>query len=782
MSHISKRSLKASEQGIQLADRAILKFPTKIDFAAELEISRSTVQNFFAGKPVGRENFHKICQELDLSWQDVAQLPTVVDSQTEPAEAITQESVAEEIELDTEAMVTKLRMQVQPRIWSMCGTMRILDMSCPMQIEDIYVNTRVYEKITGRRRLEVNSVCLSHLEDRIPVEERDAESGLSAVTRYEKLFVLGKPGSGKTIFLKYLAWQCSKGTIEPERIPIFVPLRDFTAYDSSLNLLNYIVKQLNKDCQPTKTDLVRRLLDRGKFFIIIDGLDEVKTLVRQNIYNHLRRFTEWFPRNRYIISCRHGIQYCNFEQFTEVEIADFQTEQIADFADKWFKLRDNGHSDIFLQKLEQNQPIRELSTNPLLLTLLCILFNESVGFPSTRSEIYEECLDIMLKQWDVERSIERETGDGLSLEHEKELLCAMALRTFEHKQYYFKEAELKFYIADYIISSNDLSKVNAKKVIKSLEAKHGLIVEQAKKIYSFSHLTFQEYLTARKFVGEHNLTVSTAMLQHLVKHIAEERWREIFLLVAEMSPQANDLFSIMSQQMSSQLVDSPKIKIFLDWVNRKADSIVEITQIEPIIARAFYFSLGISQISGGFGNNFDLALKLNPKFGITIGSNSNLALDLSLFHVCNLKSNLKSIQHPGLTFERILNRAIAHAAEVKPKLASELQAVARQLPTEDNTAQFRQWWKKQNKVWLNNINSLAAQYCNMGYRWQLDDREKQSLEQYYRSSLLLLDCFNVNCNADSQVKQTITDKLFTQSHIESAEFSEVKLVSPQNIA
>ena len=75
MTHTSKRSLKASQDGVRLANRAILKFPTKVDFAAELEISRSTVQNFFAGKPVGRENFHKICQELNLSWQEVAELP-----------------------------------------------------------------------------------------------------------------------------------------------------------------------------------------------------------------------------------------------------------------------------------------------------------------------------------------------------------------------------------------------------------------------------------------------------------------------------------------------------------------------------------------------------------------------------------------------------------------------------------------------------------------------------------------------------------------------------------
>ena len=62
----AKRSLKASSEGIDKANKAVLTFATKLDLAAEVGISRATIQNFFAGKPIGRENFHKICQKLEL--------------------------------------------------------------------------------------------------------------------------------------------------------------------------------------------------------------------------------------------------------------------------------------------------------------------------------------------------------------------------------------------------------------------------------------------------------------------------------------------------------------------------------------------------------------------------------------------------------------------------------------------------------------------------------------------------------------------------------------------
>ena len=57
--------------------------------------------------------------------------------------------------------------------------------------------------------------------------------------------------------------------------------------------------------------------------------------------------------------------------------------------------------------------------------------------------------------------------------------------------------------------------------MKSIEAQHGLLVERAKGIYSFSHLTFQEYFTAQKIVNDQRLP-------DLVEHITEKRWREVF--------------------------------------------------------------------------------------------------------------------------------------------------------------------------------------------------------------------------------------------------------------
>jgi predicted NACHT family NTPase len=87
----------------------------------------------------------------------------------------------------------------------------------------------------------------------------------------------------------------------------------------------------------------------------------------------------------------------------------------------------------------------------------------------------------------------------LSVQRKQDLLSQIALTTFERKDYFFKQRDVERYIADYIRNLPDAQtdpeglQFDSEVVLKSIEAQHGLLVERARGIYSFSHLTFQEY-------------------------------------------------------------------------------------------------------------------------------------------------------------------------------------------------------------------------------------------------------------------------------------------------
>jgi predicted NACHT family NTPase len=141
-------------------------------------------------------------------------------------------------------------------------------------------------------------------------------------------------------------------------------------------------------------------LCQGQALILLDGLDEVRDADNSRVLRQIRDFSQQFPQNQFVITCRIAAREYTFEQFTEVEIADFDDEQIADFASKWFRSKNDPiKAERFLQKLKGDAPIRELATNPLLLTLLCLVFEDSGSFPINRAELYQMGVDVLLKKW-----------------------------------------------------------------------------------------------------------------------------------------------------------------------------------------------------------------------------------------------------------------------------------------------------------------------------------------------------------------------------------------------
>ncbi len=180
--------------------------------------------------------------------------------------------------------------------------------------------------------------------------------------------------------------------------------------------------------------------------------------------------------------------------------------QIETFAIKWFQAKqDSVKAETFMERLKHDKGIRELATSPILLTLLCLVFEESGTFPANRSELYKEGLDVLLKKWDAKRNIERDHAyKKLPLKRKEDLLSQIAIDTFELGNYFFKQKVVERKINDYIRNlpganiEEDVLQLDSEDVLKSIEAQHGLLVERARGIYSFSHLTFHEYFTARK--------------------------------------------------------------------------------------------------------------------------------------------------------------------------------------------------------------------------------------------------------------------------------------------
>ena len=109
--------------------------------------------------------------------------------------------------------------------------------------------------------------------------------------------------------------------------------------------------------------------------------------------------------------------------------------------------------------------------------------------------------------------------------------------------------------------------IDGEAILKSIVARHGIFVEQAKDIYSFAHLSFQEYFTA-KYIAS-NARQKT--LERLMPQAAEDQWREAFLLtVSLLDDDVDEFFELFVTHIKGMSQASVLLRQLLGWANEKA--------------------------------------------------------------------------------------------------------------------------------------------------------------------------------------------------------------------
>jgi predicted NACHT family NTPase len=736
---MARTSLLTSAAGLQQASKAFkLKGWTQEYLAGTVGCSRQVIINFFARRSVDHQLFRAICTELGLEWVEIAELyGEMLRPRTN----------------DLDDLVKIVRSQTHQSIQKRCGTMRVLDMEQPITLDSIYTSVNILEKISRNQRRSIDELldgCDLENFDRLSLGrvQQKRISGLEAVERHDKLLILGKPGAGKTTFLKWLTLQCNAGRLHQSQVPIFVPLKEFAESPGKPSLSEFMARQLTGCGIENAQTAVEQILQAGRSLVLLDGLDEVQAEDNDRVLNTIFQTSRQFDANQFVMTCRLAAKEYTFEQFTEVEVADFDNEQIADFAHKWFQTKDPTKAKEFPEELDAHQGLRELATNPLLLTLLCLIFGERAGFPANRSELYEEGVDVLLKKWDGKRNIKRDVVyKELSLHRKEDLLSQVAFTAFERSDYFFKQKFVEEIIRDYIYNLPNANtdpealQLDSEGILKSIEAQHGLLVERARGIYSFSHLTFQEYFTARHFKEKLN-----GDFGNLVSHITEKRWREVFLLTAGMLKNADELLQAMKHQIDQLLVGDNKLQQFLDWIEHKSNSVN--ASYKPSAVRAFYFAL-VHDLANDLANDLDLDLS----------NDLALAHDLVLTRV--LARVLAYDPAHDLVLARVLDLDLDLDLARDPQLKRSLQALKAQLPEDSKKKweNFNQWWKTEGKEWTEHLRSTMIQHRDIGHDWHFSDDQTQLLRQYYDANKVLVNCLNSDCYVSRAVRQEIEDTL-----------------------
>ena len=209
------------------------------------------------------------------------------------------------------------------KVEELYGTMRILGKNEPISVSDLYTSLSILDKFTAQLRYDPERLNIELWNCKTVQENINRVDGMRVVGDIDNLFILGRPGAGKSTFLKHIALEAIHGkvfkvvekkerkktdesikfigvTIRGSRkggkkgggsetsyvrieettnvqtirlLPILIELRDFALEETSL--IEYIAKQFDVCNFPNAMDFIDLVLSDGRLIVLFDGLDEI---------------------------------------------------------------------------------------------------------------------------------------------------------------------------------------------------------------------------------------------------------------------------------------------------------------------------------------------------------------------------------------------------------------------------------------------------------------------------------------------------------------------------
>jgi len=274
-------------------------------------------------------------------------------------------------------------------------------------VADIYVPTVINQELHPER-----NASSSAPEPSLTVRDLTA--------RLDRTVLLGDPGGGKTTAANVLAdfFASDPGG----KVPFLVTLRDYAAKDPpERSVAGHVEQTLATLYQcPAPDGLVERLLLTGRAVVIFDGLDELlDTSRRAEVSVRVEQFCAAYPLAAALVTSRlvgYDEARLDDDQFSCYRLGGFGENEVGEYVRKWFALQE-GFSTAEAEAeagafLAESASIPDLRANPLLLSLMCILYRGEGFLPRNRADVYEQCANLLFRKWDLRRRIHKDLRAG----------------------------------------------------------------------------------------------------------------------------------------------------------------------------------------------------------------------------------------------------------------------------------------------------------------------------------------------------------------------------------
>ena len=419
--------------------------------------------------------------------------------------------------------------------------------------------SRSYERFSKIKTLLYRDRPVDLKSHYVPTDYRLEDENINGIDifynfeRNKNNIIEGTAGSGKSVLLRRVFIDL----IENKKgyVPILIELRLLITPEENYSIYNFIHKTLSELDEGFTSEQLHFALKEGKIALFLDGFDEIDFDHKETYEREILDISNKYSSSIIVVSSRPDDCFSSWGEFYIYHALPLNKEQSIDLIsrieyDMTVKKR-------FIAELKEGLYEKHIDflSNPLLLTMMLLTYEQLAEIPEKIHIFYEQAFDTLYHKHDALKSLyKRKSYSGLPIDDFKKIFSTFCIITFAERKISFTYKELIDYLGKAInIEGFEVKPTNIfKDLVKSV-----CILQKDGNIYTFTHRSFQEYFTAY-FISKSQSIDTRRILDNMLK-------------------------TLFRDNVITMLFDLNKEKVETEWVIPSLKEIIEVS--EPLINR-----------------------------------------------------------------------------------------------------------------------------------------------------------------------------------------------------